>query len=289
MFKAIATVFIAHFTAYTLVAFLPTTGIVILGIGAADPNVLENYRAQFDIPDSYQKAFIQLISWDFGKTLDGVSVSSTLYTGLAQSMPILAISFSLIITAILFALFWPRVISGNITRGLLEFATFLPAFLPAFLLFILVVLSGTVLILQQSLLTVAILGICVGFTPCCLAILTIHNGFQLENTERYVHFMRACGFGKNDIYRNTRKAVLLYSISSWEKLLTLQIAVLIFTEAVFSYPGFGSALVRALQRTDVNLLLASIVSISIAVATLRVIGTLTYILLEPRDKGAFVQ
>jgi ABC-type dipeptide/oligopeptide/nickel transport system permease component len=289
LFGAIGTVIVAHATAYVLVALLPQTGVAILGIGAANTAVLEHYGTQFNIPRSYPEALLHILTLNLGDTLDGVSVSSALIESLARSAPILAFSMAIITASILIALFKPGALLGDKMKGFFEFLTFLPADLPAFLLFTFAITWGPIAVFEQSLLSETILGLSVGFAPCCLAVLTVHNGFSVEQTRRYVQFMRACGFSDDDVHRGTRKAVFLYSISSWEKLFTLQIAILIFTEAVFSYPGFGSALVRALQRTDVNFLLASVVVISLSVASLRLLGTAFFVLFEPRDEGAFVQ
>ena len=53
--------------------------------------------------------------------------------------------------------------------------------------------------------------------------------------------------------------------------------------------GFGSLLVQALQRTDVNVMLATVAGLSLAVALIRFAGNLAFVALEPRDDAAILR
>ena len=280
---------IAHGAAFLLIAYLPRTGIAMLGIAAADPAVLERYVGALDIPRSYPEAIARLLSLDFGRTLDGAPVAAALGTALLHTLPLLTLSLALVAGVIALTLFRPRLFSGETIRSTLEFITFLPAFLPAFLLFALAVAVGVTAVFGQSWAAVLILGGTASLSPAAMAAAIILNGFRIERGQRYVQFLRACGAGEADIDRNLRRAVFLYSVSSWEKLFTLQIAIILFTETVFSYPGFGSLLVQALQRTDVNVLLATVAGLSLAVAVIRFAGNLAFLALEPRDDAAILR
>jgi ABC-type dipeptide/oligopeptide/nickel transport system permease component len=284
VFRALSTVLIAHAVAFALVGLLPKTGIAVLGIGAADPAVLVHYYDQLEVPRSYHEALCDLVAWNFGKTLDQVSAAKTMEAAIAHSLPLLLVSNVLLAAATGAAFFWPSVFMGAYRRRLFEFLTFVPAYLPGFLVLAVAVTTGSVLIFEESLWRELCLGLCIGAMPSCLSVTTIGNAYAIECTQRYVQFMRACGYNETGIAAVVRKAVLLYWLPISEKIFNLQLAVLIFTEGIFSHPGFGSMLLLAVQRTDVNLILASVIIISLSVTLVRLICGIALSLLDPRHE-----
>jgi len=164
----------------------------------------------------------------------------------------------------------------------LGFFAFIPAYLPGFLLLSLSVIATTSVVFVDSWTRDLVLGTVIGVTPACLAVNVILGAYEVELTEPYVRVMRGYGYDDERIFRRIRRAALLYAIPSWEKLLSFQIVVLIFTEAVFSYPGFGSLFLRAVQRTDTNLILAAVLCISTVIVITRGISSMIVIFLDPR-------
>lgn len=280
------TVLIAHAFCFLLIGALPKTGIALLGIGAAEQTALSHFSTRIDIPTSYGDALFRLLVWDFGKTLDGATVTSTLETGMWQSFPLMLVSFGMIALSGASALFGLTVGQAFVVRETLRLSTFLPAFLPGFILLAFSASGGGQYLYDDGLLRIVVLGALIGFMPSCLAIVTIQNAYDTELSQPYVQVLRAFGYSTRQVYAGIRKAVLLYILAGWEKLFTMQIAILIFTEAIFSQPGFGNLILLAAQRTDVNLLLAGVVVISIYISLIRLIGGTAYYFLNIRRSGS---
>src|SRR5262249_32603289 len=130
--RAVATVLVAHAIAYMLLGILPRVGAATFGIGAADPAVLERFTATTGAVQSYPKALAGLLQWDFGKTLDGISVRSVIYAGLVWSFPIFSVSLIWTINCSTVALFWPHVLARSGLQWAIAFVSFVPAFVPGF-------------------------------------------------------------------------------------------------------------------------------------------------------------
>jgi ABC-type dipeptide/oligopeptide/nickel transport system permease component len=283
MAKAVATVLLAHCMAYVLVGALPKAGVAILGIGAADSDALKRFQMEVDAPRTYIEAFYRLVSFDFGRSMDGTSVTTVVATALKGSMPLLVVSGTIIALTMAVTLMRPRHLMHSVVQQTSEFLAFIPAYLFGFVALAVSVAGGSVVLFVDSLWRDLVLGIAIGLGPACLALSTVCRIYSIEADKQYVTFMRACGFDDDRIYRNLRKAGLGYAIPSWEKLFSLQLSVLIFTEAVFSYPGFGSMLLRAIQRSDLNMILASVTLISALVVAVRTCGAVVRLSVWPFD------
>lgn len=286
--KAVATVLVAHGLGYVLTGVLPKVGIGVLGVGAADPTALAHFGAKLDVPQNYLEALSHLLVGDLGRTVDQVSVASALAAAIVRSLPVLFIATAVFAGCTLLALFWPQRFATAGRRGVFEFLTFIPVFMPSFVVFAVAVMTGAVAVFEDGQLRTLILGICVGVTPSCLSISTICHGYELELKRRYVKVMHAYGYDRQRLNAGVRKAILIHWIPTLEKIVTLQIAVLIFTEAIFSFPGFGSLILLAVQRTDVNVILAAIVGISLIISIIRLVAAVALSLLEPADRKLWV-
>lgn len=279
--RFVATVLVAHALAYALVCALPAIGVAVFGLGAADQTVLSQFRERVDAPVSYWDALYRVFAGNWGRTLDGASVAHSLYSSFSNSLPPLAISLAVLVLSIVLALQFPRMLAQMGASYTAGFLGFIPAYLPGFLLLAGTTLLGGVLLFEDSGLRDLALGVAIGLTPAAIAAATVSNAYRLELQLPYVTYMRACGLPEKVLYRNSSKAVLLYVLPGWEKLVSLQITILIFTEAIISYPGFGSFFLLSVQRTDVNVILVSVSLISMTVAAFRLLSALINALLEP--------
>lgn len=282
--RAVATVFVAHAFIYALVGALPRTGIAVLGLSAAQESSLSHFLATTDPPESYLEALARLITMEFGKSLDGVAVSTLMAQSTLTSLPVLGLSLGITATTTMLVLVWPHLLAPRVVRGGFEFLTFLPAFVPAFvILAVMVSLNQTTLATDGWQRTV-IASLSVSVMPTSLALTTIRDGFDHEMSMGYTRTLRAMGLSRGRIVANLRKAVVIQIIAIADKIVTLQIAVLIFTEVIFAIPGFGNALLLAAQRTDINALIAFVVVISATVATARLLSTLVLARIDPRQR-----
>lgn len=283
--RAAATVFVAHALVYALIGALPQTGIAILGLGAAQESALSRYAETADAPESYLEALARFFTMDFGRSLDGVAVSALLVQSVLTSLPVLGLSLAITAAAVILALARPRLFAPALVRGGFEFLTFLPAFVPAFVILAATVSLGQTMLAAEGWQRWALASLSVSVMPTALALITIRDGFDHELSMSYTRTLHALGLPEGRILANLRKAVVIQLAAIADKIVTLQIAVLIFTEVIFSMPGFGSALLLAARRTDINTLIAFVVAISATVSTARLLGTLVVARINPRQRG----
>ena len=256
----------------------------MLGISAADPSVLARYQAAGDAPSSYLNALSSLVLGDFRTTLDGVRAWQTLIEAIAMSLPRLGVSNAILALTVLLVLQSSPESPGWLGQKALELIAFFPPFLPGLLLFSLLAISGLALVDHEGSAMTLLLGACIGASPACLAAAIIRASSREQMGMQYIVSMRAQGYSERGIARAIRKAVFLPCISSAEKILLMQISLLIFCEAIFSAPGFGSAVILAVQRNDVNTLLLAVTLISSFVALVRAASRLASFGLDPRRR-----
>jgi len=260
--------------------------VATLGISAADSASLARFKSHQDAPATYIEAFTRLLSFNLGHTTDGVPTWDALVSSTGNSLGIIATSFGIVGIAILTSLFLPGRFLPDGLRKTMEFVIFLPSYVFGFILLVVVVLLNSDILYDEGISRVLLLGTCVGIAPSVLAISIISNAFSIELKLPYVDFLRAYGYGEVDIYRCTRKSVLLRSMPGWDKLLTMQLSTLIFTEAIVSFPGLGSFILISIQRSDLNALLATVICTATAIGGLRLIIGLAMMLLDPRPPKA---
>jgi ABC-type dipeptide/oligopeptide/nickel transport system permease component len=281
IFRPTCTVLGAHALAYALLRFLPEIGIAIFGIGAADPAVLERFSAQADAVHSYPDALLRLLKWNFGSTLDGVQVSTALQWSIGHSAPLIGIGLGWTALICCTMLCRPTFLRRPTVRSVTEFFSFLPAFVPAFVAFSVALFANTVALITPGWAQTVWLGCFSSVVPTCFALSTISAAFDVELRKPYLTTLRAFGWPETKINATIRNALLMELLPVIEKIATLQIATIIFLEVVFSYPGFGSSLLLATQRTDVNMVLGSTVAIAVAVAAVRILANGCAMILRP--------
>ena len=260
---------------------LPDVGIAVFGIGAADKSVLTGFQARVDVPSSYWEALSRLVAGNLGLTLDGRPVVRALYEGLAGSLPLVCTGLGLFATATVISLYLPRALSKLRVAWAIDFLAFVPAYLPPFILLAVTVAIGSTVVFSESIARHLALGLAIGLPPAALAAAAIGNAYRIELERPYVVYMRACGFSDPTIYAHVRRSAIQFAIPALEKLFSLMIAILIFTEALASYPGFGSLFLLAVQRSDFNFILGAVLMVSIVVVSLRMAGSFAISVLEP--------
>lgn len=281
--RAVVSVAIAHALAYWLVGWLPQVGISFLGLGAAQDSVLTGFAANTDVADSYLESVKRLVGLDLGKSLDGIPIQSVLTDSLWNSLPIFVISTAILTSATALAFALPRVLFTPMLKNAFEFLTFLPAFVPAFLLLVATVAFGETALANDSWQRWFMAGVCVAIVPTSFALSVMRDGFDRELAMPYTMMLRAIGMTERRVISSLRKTVALQLAYSFEKIITLQITVLIFTEIVFAMPGFGSTLLLGAQRTDANTIIAFVLVVSAIISTARFIGSFVNDHFDPRQ------
>ncbi|MEL6416026.1 MAG: ABC transporter permease subunit [Pseudomonadota bacterium] len=285
MLRAFATTVVANIVAFTLVGYLPTVGVAFLGIGAANPNAVEAFNKTLKVPESFGEAILQTFLFQWGNTLNDVSVVRMLWDAVQTSAPVFFTSCALIFALIALGVLQPSHFKSGRLRSFIGFISFLPAFLPPFVLLAIASVSVVDVVFVEGPWRQVLIGVTVGVVPGCLALAAIIDAYQAEDTKRYAWVLRGFGLNAKRRYKLMRKSVMLPLLPMFQKLVSLQVAILIFAEAIFSYPGFGGIFLSAIQRTDVNLILASIFCISVFIATIRLLGDVLTLALDPRESA----
>lgn len=283
--RAFLTVLTAHLLVYFLIGALPEIGVAVLGIGAAQENALVEFAKQTELPNSYPDSLRRILSLDLGNSLSGVPVVEVLQESVLHSLPVFGISLTIVVAACATALRFPGLFVGKTVNHISEFFTFLPGYVPALVITAVFAPLGITVFANESFQGVIVAGFVVSIMPTALALNTIVSTLNYERRMPYAQTMRAIGKSETSVLRSLSRASLIQLSAIADKVITLQFAVIVFSEVIFSMPGFGSTLLLAAQRTDVNVLIAFVVVIAAVVSAARLFGTLIANILDPRSQN----
>lgn len=259
--SAVAMIVGAHALAYFLVNILPDAASIALGLESAKVEVLSRYRSEI-ARRSYIEALSGIVWLDLGRTIDSVPVSSELGRALTLSAPRLALAFGLVCTAAVAVAFARR-----IPRRLVSFLSFLPPYVSAFFVLLILLVLGAA---HQG---NATLGI-----ACALAIALSPGMLIAEQTASITARNLGSDFsrtliaaGATDRFLRTRLLGNLFAelAPSLEKVLVLLAAGLLFAEPILGLPGLGTTTVRALRRSDPDLVLGATLVFAVGVCIAR--------------------
>lgn len=265
---ALVSILGAHAFIYVLLIMLPDPALLALGFQSAQETAVTSFHEEIKTR-TYGEILLATIAGDLGKTLDGVYVAEELWEGILFSFPrfligLLILAILILLTAITIST------SESPTLVVLELVSFLPPFLPSFIavgigLATYIELGGDQGFFGELLSILAIVAI-----PAALASLQAGRIIQSQLAQPYARTLLAIGTS-----RFRQRVILLRNLlveisPSVEKLVTAMFGSLLFVEPVLGMPGFGSMTVRAVQRSDVNMLLAAILVIGIVVAVARI-------------------
>ena len=267
---AFCSVFGAHGLVYLLVGVLPEAAAVSLGLESARPELMAAFRSAHAIRP-YHVVLADLVVLDFGRSLDGVPVRREIAGSLAASLPRLLAGFGLIAVACAATALLVHKNGGKRDR-LASLIAFFPPYLVPFLalLFLLAVRpvlgAGPAAALAP---VMAVLAIAV--TPAALIAAQTANIARRNLRSDFARTLAAAG--ATPLYLRFR---LLHNVAaeiapSLEKMFTWMVATLLFAEPILGLSGFGTTAVRAVRRSDPDLLLGVTLAIAVAVALLRLL------------------
>lgn len=268
-------VFGAHALAYLFINVLPDAAIIALGIDSVQSSLVSAFQASHEAR-SYPQIFNDLIHFELGMTLDGVSVNQELYQALSASMPRLLIAFLFILfLTFVTALFLP--VNGKAYQLGIKFTSFI-AFLPPYLIpFIglLVVLSvqiSGVILTQCGTFFVTVLAISIVPAALIVTQCLIINRRNLDSDFAFT----LMSLGASNFYIRFRLLHNLFSeISpSIEKMFSGMLTAILFVEPVLGLNGFGTMAVRAIRRSDADLILAVTLITAMAISLLRILSAI---------------
>ena len=256
----------AHALAFATLHRLPDPAVAALGFGSAQPSA----RAAFDEarPNRpYWTVLSDLARGELGVTLDGTSVRSDLTTAGAASAPRLLGALLVIILLVGAVAFAHRRL-----LTMLAYVGTLVAFLPPFV--VPFVGLGAVLLLDWAGTgasdLVAIL--CLGLPAGALAAAQT-AGITRRNLEApFAITQRSIGMSPTRQRVRLLANLLLELSPTLEKLVVGLVTALLFVEPIFGQSGLGSLMLRAIRRSDADMILALVLATSILINLLRLSG-----------------
>lgn len=278
----VLTVFGVHALAYELISVLPESSVIALGIFSAQDSAVEGFRTSLQLR-TYPEILYDLLKFDLGTTLDRVSVISEINRAFCQSLPrILLASIFVIITGIMAGLYTHENERRPWADKWVVFGIFMPSFFLPLIIFSLLILTGIIAYSYEG-----ALGLWIGCTitiavPPMLLIfnqgdLVMRRLLNQPFSLRY----RAIGLTEKKVRVKLLRNMADEIGPTFEKLISAMLTHVILAETIFGLKGIGSLTVRAVRRTDVNLLLGVVLLFSLIIGLLRILS----VLLRVRNRG----
>lgn len=258
---AVVVVFGAHAFAYFLINVLPDATLIGLGLEGAKGEVLATLQAEA-VRRPYVETFLGLLTFDLGRTIDGVPVSAELGRAAALSGPRIIGAFGLVCAAALITAFL-----GRIPRTLVAFLSFLPPYVSAFLALLALLAVGAASPGDPMLGAACTLALAI--SP---AMLVVGQAAAITQRNLASEFARTLtSIGADDLFLRKRLLANLTAelVPSLEKVFVMIAAGLLFAEPILGLPGLGTTAVRALRRADPDLVLGATLLFAFSVVLAR--------------------
>ena len=261
----------AHALAFVLTAVLPDAAIIALGFEGANRDVLAAFNAAHQARP-YDQVVADLLRLDFGRTLDGVAVGPELIRSVIASTPRLLSALLLIAVAMVLAALLPPH-RGSWTESAARFVAFLPPYVLPFLGLVgllSLTFSAGVSVGDVGSGTVAVVTL--ALAPAALVFAQVRAIVRRNLSTEFARMLLAIGASRFEQSARLLHNVLAELSPSLEKVATSLIAVLVFLEPVFGVDGFGTTAVRAIRRSDIDLILGVTLVMAIGVGVFKVLS-----------------
>lgn len=259
----------AHALTYFLIGILPDAAVVALGLESVRSGVLTAFHQAHEIRP-YIQVLADLLRLDLGETLDGVSVVSELLGSLQFSIVRIALAFLLMAGVCLAAGLHPFKQREAAERAL-SFLTFLPPYVAPFMGL------AVVLLVQPafdagSLFLEGVLILAITVTPGALVAVQASAIMRRNLATDYARTLLAVGATGAQQRRQLLHNVTAEIIPSMEKFYIGLVTALLFAEPVLGLSGFGTTAVRAVKRSDPDLLLGLTLTLGMTVGCCRLVA-----------------
>jgi peptide/nickel transport system permease protein len=111
----------------------------------------------------------------------------------------------------------------------------------------------------------------------------VRNGTRTELASDYVQFADLLGFPRRRlVWRLSLRNGLPVSIQAFALIAQYMLGGIVLTEAVFTYPGLGTALVNAVIERDIPVVQAIAMSLAVIYVIINIVADLIVVMLVPR-------
>jgi ABC-type dipeptide/oligopeptide/nickel transport system permease component len=271
LFITLVSIIGAHGLTYLLLGVLPDAAVVSLGLESARTEVVAAFHASQELR-TYGQVITDLALLDLGSTLDGIPVSEELGHAVSSSAPRIFLGALLIVIAALAtALLIPN--QGQYLGVGASFLAFLPPYVMPFIGVILVLALQIMLGISPSETTVLwISAVAISIVPAALAVAQTVNIMRSNLQSDHARTLRAVGLAAFKQRLRLLHNVAAEIVPSLEKMFTGMVAALLFAEPILGLSGFGTTAVRAVRRSDPDLLLAVTLVLAVSVGILRLLA-----------------
>lgn len=278
----VLTIFAVHAIAYGIIGILPDPSVVALGIFSAQDSAVEAFRTSYQIRTYSLILHDLIVNLDLGNTLDRVPVISEISRALGHSLPRIICACFLMSFAGFSAGFYKEKKQNSWWDNWFVFGIFLPAFFLPLFIFSLLILTGFITgnNVQK-----------VGFWIGCVMSMAIPPVLLINTQSKMVmgrlltlpfaRRYRSIGFSESKVRLRLIKNVADETAPTAEKLVTAMLTQVILAETIFGMEGIGTITVRAVRRTDINLLLGIVLLFASIIGLIR----LSSILFRVHNRG----
>lgn len=277
--RALGTVALSHVLAYILMRFLPDAAITALGLAGTNHEVAAAFLQQH-AARSYAQVVTQMLSFDFGVTLDGVAVQTELMSALAASLPRFLLSMAgMLCLAVILPI--KIVHLSRLNSGVLPFFSFLPAYvLPLVALGGLATLTFIFGLHPAPMLNEFVLCLVLLIPSSSLALAQAGSVMKKLLTTDFVRTMHALGVAPQALRQFLLFNLMYELLPSIQKLTVALLGVLLFVEPMFGVPGLGTTAMRAIRRSDLDLLLGLVFVFATLTVAIGLIGQFFHLRLQ---------
>lgn len=264
-------VLLAHALAFLLIRALPDAAVVALGFESTRPDVVAAFRAARS-DRTYVQSLSGTLLLDLGTTLDGVPVVSELRQALASSMPRYVGALVVMLAAVMLVPALSKRL-GWLIHGPLPFLAFLPPYvIPFVALGLTAALTLKAGVYPQPWMTEAVMTATIALPVAALAL--EQAGRVMSRLLRTDHARTLLALGATP---SQQRRVLMANLGhellpSLQKLAVAALGVMLFVEPVFGTSGIGTTALRAIRRSDADLLVGVVVAFAVITTLIGLLG-----------------
>jgi len=271
-----------HASAYFLIRTLPESSVIALGINSVQSSALEGFNSSLAIK-SYPEMLLGVLKLDLGLTIDKVPVIAELKNSIKESFPrILLATFLVFCVGFITGLFFNGKNKIQGLSKLIDFGIFMPSFFLPLLIYSIFISVG-VFGFKSDIRGLLWVG-CVfsmAFPPVLMVYSQSTQVMKKLLNLSFVQRYRSIGFSEKKLHWKLLRNLTDEIAPTFEKLITAMLTQIILAETIFGLSGIGSLTVRAVRRSDLNLLLGIVLFFAVSIGILRI----TTVFIRIRSRG----
>jgi ABC-type dipeptide/oligopeptide/nickel transport system permease component len=261
-------IFGAHALAFALVGALPNPAIVALGVHSGQKGARTTFE-QENKTRTYVEAITDIGRGYFGKTLDGVPVSGEVGAAIRASAPRFFVAVLVMVMIVVAFAMMPLSILQPLGYAS-SLLSFFPPFFAPFVGLGILVSTNAVFDLASEWGGWVLCSLCLAFPSAALVAAQTAEVMNRNLRRPFAMTVRAMGGSRIQQRIRLLNNLWMELTPTFEKLVTGLLTTSLFAEPIFAESGLGATTLRAIRRTDVDLILALVLLFALIVNLARV-------------------